>query len=143
MDELEAALEKYLTTNFDAGALVTSSAMGDEVAPHFISQGARLSDILTGIRKFLRRQVKVTVLMRVGAGVYRYWPDGRPETTGRAVVPIDSFQRAPGITQVLPLVRENVPFPFDSVGSLARSDEFLVQRGLANVNFDALQELSF
>lgn len=152
MDELEMAVKEYLKTKIGGGNIVTIKKLRNDVVPGFLSRGNLLSDILDGIRRFIRRLANEKILQRVRPGVYLYWPDGRPKIEQANRIPLverlrtvdlSPIPRGSDISVLSPVAPRNIPLPFDSVASLSLSDEFLIQRSLAEVDLEALQGLSF
>lgn len=142
MDELERALLEYLQGRFSRGDIVFVKEIRNELAPRFIDT-ALLSEILRAIRRIVARLVRAAILQRIKPGVYVYWPDGRPDG-----LPSDFVADLAPVALVapetyLPRVFDGSANPFESVASLARSRQFLVQRDLADVNLELLQGLSF
>lgn len=151
MDELETAVKEYLKAKIGEGNIVTVKELRNDVVPDFVSRGNLLSDILSGIRRFIRRLVNEKILHHVRPGAYLYWPKGRPEVKLTNQNQLIERTRASDLAPIpqaetyalSPVASLSIPLPFDSVASLSLSDEFLIQRGLAEVDLQALQGLSF
>ncbi len=149
MDELETAVNNYLETHIGEGNVVTVKEVRNEVVPGFVLDGKPVSDVLARIRRFILQLADVMILQRVRPGVYLYWPNGRSQVEitdlirlvdNRRMFDFSPVPRESGISLLTP---PYVPLAFDSVASLSLSADFLIQRGLTEVDLGALQELSF
>lgn len=137
MDELENALAEYLRSNFEQGDVVAVRRLRDDVASKYITMELPLSAALSVVRRFVSAMVEARMLQRVGGGVYTYWPNrDAPEMPGIAFDALREIARSP-------LQGVSARSSFESVGTLARSSQFLVQHNLSEVDLDALQGLSF
>ncbi|WP_398492336.1 hypothetical protein [Variovorax sp.] len=143
MDELDKVLDEYLKTEGTRNRRIAVKALRDYVAPRFVGEGFKVSEVLRGVQRFVSSRVQDGTLTRDRAGVYTYWPEGAPSdlaldadrreiVSAQAQLPVD--QQPPGLS---------VPRAFHSVASLAASNQFLIQTDLRTVDIDELQGLSF
>lgn len=143
MDELEKALGEYLAKNFESESVVAVKRLRDEVAAKFITTDLPLSEALSAVARFVRAMVEQRFLLRVGPGLYRYWPERRAQGTPPSPLARAPARRALDDASDNPSQRDNFALAFESIGALARSDRFLVQRDLSEVDLVILQGLSF
>lgn len=140
MEELEQALAEYLQSMYRVGDEVTVRQLRNEVASKHLSEKLTFTDAMSVVTQFVRMNVIQGILQRVGSGRYLYLPDGsgvdsaiaRYASPSRDLVGFADGQLETG----------NL-WPFGSVSALALSPDFIVERGIADIDLDDLQGISF
>lgn len=142
MDELERLLEEYIRAEGSSGRTISVKEMRNAAGPSLVEKGMPVSEVLRGIAAFVKDKVSEGRLLRERPGVYSYWLDGVPSTLQAS----DSQRKVLSQARALAFdgtdIRPSTFSAFESVASLAASDQFLIKRDIKQVDLLALQGIS-
>ena len=142
MDELERLLEEYIQTEGASGRTITVKAMRNAAAPSLVEKGIPVSEVLRRVAAFVKLKVAEGALFRVGTGVYSYRLDGVPSNLSASNGESRVLSQAPTLAGYAPDTRPTAFSAFESVTSLAESDQFLIKRDIKQVDLRSLQGFS-
>lgn len=142
MDELERLLEEYIQAEGSSGRTIAVKAMRNAAAPSLVEKGMPVSEVLRRVAAFVKLKVNDGALFRVGSGLYSYSQNG----VSSKLPASDGQGEVPSLARTFAFDAPNTPSTafsaFESVASLAASDQFLIKRDIKHVDLQTLQGFS-